>query len=298
LGQRSSAIVEWLGCATFRVRTGGRTLFFDSFVDRIAAAEPVGVSSAEIDEADFLFISHTHLDHVLGADTIALATGAPVVGSHETIRVMAENGVPAGQRWAVSGGETIDCGAGVSVRVIPSLHACIWSDAGPDAGTPCIGDAGVFHNEVRARLARTVDELHTLTPEVERYLHSHDGHASRSDGGQLAYLLRTPGGSILFSSSAGCWSALWRELAPDVAILAVAGRPNLDGEPFQGSLAQFIALEVELLGPTTVVFCHHDAWMPPLPALDVTPIVRELAATAPGVRIVDLDLAVPTTLLA
>jgi L-ascorbate metabolism protein UlaG (beta-lactamase superfamily) len=292
-----SVTVEWLGCVTFRVRAPALTLFFDTFVDRIAAAVPSGVRSKKIDEADYLFISHTHLDHVLGADVIARATGAPVVGSHETIRVMAENGVAAAQRWAVSGGERIDCGSGVGVRVVPSLHACIWSEADPDAGAPCLGDAGVPFNEVRVRLAEAVEALHTLTPEVERYLHSHDGHASRSDGGQLAYLLETPAGSIFFSSSAGCWSALLRELAPDVAILAVAGRPNLDGEPFQGSLAQFIATEVELLAPSTVVFCHHDAWMPPLPAVDVAPIVRELAARAPSVRIAELAVGVPAALL-
>src|SRR6202167_2830952 len=144
-----SISVEWLGCATFRLRAPGLTLFFDTFVDRIGDAVPSGVRSDEVDEADYLFISHTHLDHVLGADVIALATGAPVVGSHETIRVMAENGVPAEQRWAVSGGERIDCGGGVSVRVVPSQHACIWTGADPDAGAPCLGDAGIPFNEVR-----------------------------------------------------------------------------------------------------------------------------------------------------
>src|SRR6185437_13858058 len=127
----ASVSLEWLGCATFRVRAGGRTLFFDTFVDRIAAAEPVGVRSDEVDQADFVFISHSHLDHILGSDTIARNTGAPVIGSYETMRVMADCDVPAEQRWAVSGGERIDCGGGVSVRVLPSQHACIWATSDP-----------------------------------------------------------------------------------------------------------------------------------------------------------------------
>jgi L-ascorbate metabolism protein UlaG (beta-lactamase superfamily) len=288
-------MLEWLGCATFRVRIGALTLFFDTFVDRIAAAEPVGVRSEEVDDADFLFISHTHLDHVLGADTIARNTGAPVVGSYETMRVMAACEVAPRQRWAVSGGETIHCGDGVRVRVLPALHSCLWAAGEEDAGAPCLGDLGVGYQE---RTGVVVEALHTLTPEVEAYLGAQDGRASRADGGQLAYLLETGAGSILLSSSAGCWSGIFRDLRPDVAILAVAGRPNLDGEPFQGSLAQFIATEVELLQPRSVAFSHHDAWMPPLPAVDVAPIAAELAARVPGVALVELALATPVAILA
>jgi L-ascorbate metabolism protein UlaG (beta-lactamase superfamily) len=67
---------------------------------------------------------------------------------------------------------------------------------------------------------------------------------SLADGGQLNYLLRSPEGSILVSASAGYWSGIMRDLRPDVAVLSIAGRPNLDGEPFQGSMAQFVAGEV------------------------------------------------------
>ena len=53
-----------------------------------------------------------------------------------------------------------------------------------------------------------------------------------------------------------------RDLRPDVAIVAAAGRGNIDGEPIQGSLAQFVAREVELLGADRVVLSHHDNWLP------------------------------------
>jgi L-ascorbate metabolism protein UlaG (beta-lactamase superfamily) len=291
--------LEWLGVTTFRVRIGRTTLLFDTFVDRIATAPPVGLRSAQIREADYIFISHAHLDHILGADTVALNTGAPVIGSHETIRVMRENGVPEEQRWAVSGGETIGCDGGVTVRVLPALHACLWADSSADASVCCAGDLGAHYNETRERTAKAVRQLHALTPAVETYLAGYDGRASRSDGGQLNYLLSTPQGSILFSSSAGYWSAIMRELRPDVALLAVSGRPNLDGEPFQGSLAQFIAEEVELLGPPRVVaLCHHDEWMPPLPAVDVRPVVEELARRSPSVRVAELEIGRPVGILA
>jgi L-ascorbate metabolism protein UlaG (beta-lactamase superfamily) len=286
--------LEWLGCATFRVHAGGRTIFFDTFVDRIAAAAPVGVRSEDVQQADFLFISHTHLDHVLGADTIARATGAPIIGSYETMRVMAGCDVPASQLWAVSGGERVDCGDGVSVRVLPGLHSCIWATQEPHSGTACLGELDVPYQERRPRLDQAVQTLHTLTPEVEAYLGAEDGRASRADGGQLTYLLTAPEGSLLVSSSSGYWSGIIRDLRPDVAVLAVAGRPNVDGEPFQGSSAQFLATEIELMRPRTVVLCHHDAWMPPLPAVDVEPIAHELASRVPDVRFTELELAEPT----
>ena len=272
--------IEWLGCTTFRVRLGDRTLWFDTFVDRIAGAPEVGVRSAEVTEADLVFVTHTHLDHVLGADVIARATGAPVVGSHETIRVMRECGVPEEQCWAVSGGETVECGAGAFVSVLPALHSCLWP---VDVIAP-------YFAERRAATRAAVEALHTLTPEVQSYLACHAGEASRSDGGTLSYLLRTPSGSVLFSSSAGYWSVFMRDLRPDLAMLAVAGRPNLDGEPFDGGMERFIADQVELLSPRAVALCHHDVWMPPIPPVDVEPILAALARRHPHVRTLRLEL--------
>jgi hypothetical protein len=78
-------------------------------------------------------------------------------------------------------------------------------------------------------------------------------HQPRGDGGALAYLFETPVGSILWKDTSGHWAAVLRDLRPDVAILAAAGRANIDGEPVQGSLAEFIAQEVELLHPRQVL---------------------------------------------
>jgi L-ascorbate metabolism protein UlaG (beta-lactamase superfamily) len=297
--RRSTAALtlEWLGCATFRVAVKGLTLFFDTFVDRVPSAEPVGVRSAEITRADFVFISHAHLDHILAADVVAKNTGAPVIGSYETIRVLRENGVPAEQLWPVSGGETIDCGRGVSVAVLPALHSCIWAAGSADAGAPCCGELQVPYQERQARTERVLDALHAATAEISDYVAKALPRVSLADGGQLNYLLRSPEGSLLVSASAGYWSGIMRHLRPDVAVLSIAGRPNLDGEPFQGSMAQFVAGEVETLRPQRVVFCHHDAWLPPLPAIDVEPVAHELAARTPAAQLVTLGYSDPVAIL-
>jgi len=283
--------VEWFGCATFRVRVGGRTLWFDTFVDRVPAAEPVGISADEIDDADFVFVSHAHFDHLLGADTVAKSTGAPIVGSYESIRIMRDNAVTPEQLWPVSGGETVDCGSDVRVRVFPSLHSCLFAATDLDAGAPCLGDLGVDYQDRRARVAAVWEGLRgVVTPE---YAHAIDHRSSAHDGGQLNYLLETPAGSVFVAASSGYWSGILRDLHPDVAVLAVAGRPNLDGEPFQGSMADFLVGEVATLKPETVVFCHHDAWMPPLPAIDIGPVTRALGEHTPGARILDLAYGDP-----
>jgi hypothetical protein len=64
-----------------------------------------------------------------------------------------------------------------------------------------------------------------------------------------------------------------------VAILAAAGRPNVDGEPYQGSLADFLVEQAELLGRPKVILCHHDPLLPPLlDAIDVTEAEQRLRA--------------------
>ncbi|MBK7329538.1 MAG: hypothetical protein IPI85_10805 [Dehalococcoidia bacterium] len=81
-----------------------------------------------------------------------------------------------------------------------------------------------------------------------------------------------------------------RELRPDVAILAAAGRGNLDGEPIQGSLADFIRIEAELLQPRTIVLGHHDNWMPPVTpegGTDVSPIRTALAESLPAAKLLE-----------
>ena len=104
------------------------------------------------------------------------------------------------------------------------------------------------------------------------------------------FISETPAGSILWKDTSGHWTGILRDLRPDVAILAAVGRGNVDGEPVQGTLADFVASEVELLRPRTVVLCHHDDWMPPLTRpTDVAPIRRMLAARTPGARLVEME---------
>jgi L-ascorbate metabolism protein UlaG (beta-lactamase superfamily) len=118
------------------------------------------------------------------------------------------------------------------------------------------------------------------------------------DGGVLVYLIETPTGSILYQDTTGCWSGVLRGIRADAAILALSGRPNLDGEPFQGSLAGFVAQEAAWLGAKTVIPGHHDNWLG-MDAPDVQDVTRarlELAHLAPRANLVEVGYLAATSL--
>lgn len=294
----SPLAVTWYGCTTFKVVVAGRTLWFDTYMDRPPGLPSVGLSASEVTDADFVFISHAHFDHMLGADVIAKATGALVTGSHETAHVLAANAVPDELILRASGGEPIECGDGISVRVIPSLHSCLFgSGSSPDSGHECLGDLGISLQDRKAQ-SGAIFELIDSLPGLSEWFASTAHQCSHHDGGQLSYFLTTPEGSIFVSASAGYWTELVRDLRPDVAVLALAGRPNVDGEPFQGSLAQYLVAQTELIRPEKVVLCHHDELLPGiLPSIDTGPALAALAAQASYATHVELSYGDPVELL-
>jgi L-ascorbate metabolism protein UlaG (beta-lactamase superfamily) len=284
-----TATLDWLGCATFRLTIGERIVYLDAYLDRVPSAKPIGLEIAEIDRADWIVVGHSHFDHLYGAERIARQTGATIIGSYETVRIMEAQGIPDRQLIAVAGGETVRLWEDVTVKVFPSQHSCVWSHrAMADVDQVCLGDLGVTYQEQQARLQELFGWLASLGGDVLDHLRV-SGQGGRGDGGPLLYLFETPEGSLLYQDTSGCWAALLRDLRPDVAILAAAGRGNLDGEPIQGSLVDFVAREVELLRPRRVVLNHHDDWLPGFSrAIDVAPIREALARSAATTDLVEM----------
>jgi L-ascorbate metabolism protein UlaG (beta-lactamase superfamily) len=167
-----------------------------------------------------------------------------------------------------------------------------------DAGVECLGDLGLTWQEQRARFAQLVEWFSTgLPPESLTHLIGAQ-QGDRGDGGALVYLFETPDGTLFYQDTSGHWSGILGGLRPDVAILAAAGRGNVDGEPIQGSLAGFVARQVELLQPAKVVLSHHDDWLPGFSvATDLLPIRAALAATAPTTRLLELTYLDATPIL-
>lgn len=286
-------VLDWLGTATFRLQVGETTLFLDAYMDRIETAPPVGLSAKDVTKADFVLVGHAHFDHIAGAEVIAANTGAKIIGSHESCRVMAEKGIPETQLLPSSGGERHRIADGITVTVYPSIHSCTWILTDAPSGEREHGHTGLTQEERFScpGLVQRITEFATSgSPEGAAIMaHVLSAAGSRSDGGALVYLVETPGMRIFFQDTSGCWTGVLDRIEADVAILAAAGRANVDGEPIQGSMADFIAMEAGVLGAKKVILGHHDNWMPPVtPAeFDMAPVRQELARQAPGADLIE-----------
>ncbi len=293
--------LEWLGTATFRLTIGELVVFLDTYMDRVAAAPPVGLSAAEVTRADYILMGHSHFDHLGGADVIARNTGAKIIGSNETCRVMRERGVGDGQLLASQGGERHGLAPGVTVRVFPSVHSCTWILTDAPSNQAEMGHTGLTQAE-RAAQPGLGQRIWALggTEEGKVILDHIRGCAgSLTDGGPLVFLIETPEGRIFFQDTSGCWTGVLEDIDAEAAILAAAGRANVDGEPVQGSMAGFIAMEAKMLGAKRVVIGHHDDWMPPVTSatFDMAPVRAELTRHAPGAKLQEPAYLEPVELL-
>lgn len=295
--------LDWLGCATFRLTLGETVVFLDAYMERVKTAPPVGLSPHDVERADFVLVGHSHFDHLAGAEIIAANTGARVIGSNESCRVMRECGVPGTQLLPSQGGERHRLAPDVTVRVFPSVHTCLYAHTPQDAAESCAGDTGMDEEQRAAKFAggNMFTDAYARYPEWAPLATEHFRTAtgSRRDGGPLVYLIETPQGSIFYQDSTGCWTGVLSNIRADVAILAAVGRPNCDGEPYQGSQAEFIAMEAGLVRPRTLILGHHDNWLglPEFTPLDTEPIRRAVANAAPDTQLCELEYMDGTTLL-
>ena len=86
----------------------------------------------------------------------------------------------------------------------------------------------------------------------------------------------------------GHWTGVLDGLRPDVAILAAAGRGNIDGEPIQGSLADFVGHQVAAVRPRRLLFSHHDNWLPGFSvATDMGPLRAAVQEGSPETELLE-----------
>ncbi|KAJ4172082.1 hypothetical protein NW754_007680 [Fusarium falciforme] len=197
-----------------------------------------------------------------------ILTSAIVIANGEAINVLRDANVPEEQLIPVAGGERIP----LFLKTDRDRASAGETEAAP----------GVPGAPLRP---------HDRFAVMERHVFSH------FDGGQLAFnFLIHPGKTLFWSAHMGAYEGVIKRLEPkpDIAILAIAGRANLDGRPFDGSAADFIVKKIDWLGqPKTVIWCLHDE-SPIRPyRVDTTGAEKKVHSETRS-RIQHLDFAVPT----
>ena len=72
--------VTYYGHSCFLAEVNGKKLLFDPFITANELAKHINIVDIE---ADYIFLSHAHEDHIADAEAIAKSTGAVIVSNYE-----------------------------------------------------------------------------------------------------------------------------------------------------------------------------------------------------------------------
>ncbi len=107
-------LVKYLGHACFQLEKDNLTFLFDPFL----SGNPLAPITAEEADADYIFVSHAHADHLGDTYHIAARTGATVITTAEIASECKNRGLNA-HAMHVGGKHTFPFGY---VRVTPAFH--------------------------------------------------------------------------------------------------------------------------------------------------------------------------------
>lgn len=274
--------LTYLGTAGWQISDGVTVILIDPYLSRILVPPPgpgsaslgrvpgdtrpehgwndivepdTATIDAHVSRADFIFVTHTHIDHVMDVPHIARKTHATVIGTESTENVMRAYGISEDQLITVRGGEDYEFGA-FSAKVIPSIHSPLAHKHYFSSQTAPAG--------MKAPL--TLGQMHP-------------------EGGTLAYLIRIGGHQIL---AFGGNNYIEREIAglrPDVVLVGAAGSRK-EIYDYTGRLMRDLGF------PALVLPTHWDNFMAPYsaseqPAIDaVQSFAREVKAASPDSKVI------------
>lgn len=205
--------LTYLGAAGWKISDGRVVVLVDPWITRAKYAGPghpddtrpdygrddiapvdTALVDSIIDRADYILVHHGHFDHLGDVPYLALKTGAKVVGTETTIRILEAYGVPAEQLYPVQGGEDYLFDA-FSVRVIPSIHSAL--------------------NEKRYLDSRRYDRDTRLDPplRINQFI----------EGGSLMFYVRFAHHDILTMGSMNFVERETEGLRPDILLAGING---------------------------------------------------------------------------
>ncbi len=124
------AKLTWLGHSTFRLETGGKTIYIDPWVMGNPACPE---REKKVRQADALLCTHGHFDHIGDAVQIAKEHNPTVVGIFELASWLGKKGARQIAPMNKGGSQSV---AGVRVTMVNAVHSCGIQD---DDGTIIYG---------------------------------------------------------------------------------------------------------------------------------------------------------------
>lgn len=120
--------ITYYGHSCFHIETNGKHLLFDPFITPNPKASAIDVNSIP---ANYLMISHGHVDHVADAEAIGKRTGAMVVSNYEIVTWFGEKGLK-GHPMNHGGKVELDFG---TAKYVKAVHSSVLPD-GTYGGNP------------------------------------------------------------------------------------------------------------------------------------------------------------------
>lgn len=119
----------YYGHSCFSVEVAGKRLLFDPFITPNPLAAAIDIQRLK---ADFILVSHGHVDHVADAVEIAKRTDALVVANFEVASWLNKMGAPRIQPMNHGGAVNLDFGR---VKFVSAIHSSTMPD-GSSGGNP------------------------------------------------------------------------------------------------------------------------------------------------------------------
>lgn len=124
--------VTFYGHSCFAVTLGGKRLLFDPFISPNPKVEEAGGIDIDSIDADFLFISHGHEDHIADAEAILKRTGATLIANFEIVSWFQQKGIKNAHPLNHGGKVKLPFG---TAKFVNAIHSSVLPD-GTYGGNP------------------------------------------------------------------------------------------------------------------------------------------------------------------
>lgn len=119
----------YYGHSCFLMEAEDKKLLFDPFISPNPLASSINIEDIQ---ADYIFITHGHSDHIADAEAIAKHTGAKVVSNYEIIQWLEKRGITNTHAMNIGGHWFFDFG---KVKCVNAVHSSSMPD-GSYGGNP------------------------------------------------------------------------------------------------------------------------------------------------------------------